>query len=105
MIWVDNALCALNLVTGSWQVELGLFSSSIWVYRNFATVPVENNPALSVYTVDTGLYVIFYHTFTLLIKLFGIYSKTSFTYNRNTLIQLNMWLTCYLLFRLGYNVY
>jgi hypothetical protein len=82
-----------------------MLSSTIWVYNNFAIVDIPGQPELYSYTLTSARFQIFYHVFTLFLKLFGIYSKTTFTYSRNTLILINMSLTCYLLFRLGNNFY
>jgi hypothetical protein len=71
MIVTANTLSSVNYVTGTWKTELGLWFSSIYVLQNYAYDPVVGNAELTSTNITIAWYLCLYHTFNLLIKVYG----------------------------------
>lgn len=68
MIVTNNTLFSLNFITGTWQSELGLLVSSIYVVFVYGNAPLVGDADLSKGINSISNAIVVYHTFNMIVK-------------------------------------
>lgn len=80
MIVTSNTVTSINFVTGTWKIELGMLISSLYVVIMFAEVPIEGNKTLTEDNIYVGWFMVTFHVFNLMIKVFQQFKKNEYSY-------------------------
>lgn len=83
MIVTENTLYAVTLVTGTWQSELGMVASSVYVLIFYAFEPVNDNADLSDHVIFLSIFLIAYHAANFFSKVIFSMKPYKYTYGRS----------------------